>query len=381
MVLKKKLGEKFNSLITLLSNLKKKQDGGPAQEWHKALFESSRDSLMTLAPPSWHFTAGNPATVEMFLAKNETDFISRAPWQYSPETQPDGHSSDVKAREMIETALQEGSHFFEWTHKRLDGAPFPATVLLTRMKFGEQTSLQATVRDITTQKRAEQKLLKYQEQLRSLGSQLVVTEEAVRRNLATRLHDSIGQDLALIKMKLKALSKQVEKTKVQQELDAIFPLLTQAIAQTRSLTFELSSPVLHELGFEAALERLTETFGAQHNIEVSYQTAVKPARLPQDAEIILYQAVRELMMNAVKHAAASEILVRICLDSSNLQIEVRNNGVGIDLQNQKPKPGGKEGFGLFNIRERLQLLGGTLEIISQPDTAGTSMILKVPLSV
>ncbi len=121
----------------------------------RSLYESSRDALMTLEPPSWAFTSGNPATVDMFRAKNEEDFISHAPWQLSPERQPDGRASDEKAKEMIETALREGSHFFEWTHKRIDGEEFPATVLLTRMELAGRRFLQATVRDITVYRQAE----------------------------------------------------------------------------------------------------------------------------------------------------------------------------------------------------------------------------------
>jgi len=123
---------------------------------HRIFFESSSDAVMTLAPPSWKFTCGNPATVKMFGVKDEAEFTSLGPWQVSPEVQPDGRSSAEKAKEMIETAMREGSHFFEWTHKRLNGEDFPATVWLTRMELAGQALLQATVRDITVQKRAEQ---------------------------------------------------------------------------------------------------------------------------------------------------------------------------------------------------------------------------------
>jgi len=126
-----------------------------SEDKFRGLYESSRDALMTLEPPSWAFTSGNPATVAMFRAKNEEDFISHAPWQLSPERQPDGRASDEKAREMIETAMREGSHFFEWTHKRIDGEKFPATILLTRMELAGRRFLQATVRDITVFRQAE----------------------------------------------------------------------------------------------------------------------------------------------------------------------------------------------------------------------------------
>ena len=135
---------------------------------YRALFETSRDALMTLAPPEWRFTSGNPATIEMFGVRDEADFVSRAPWQYSPKRQPDGRESAEKAKQMIETAVREGAHFFEWTHSRVDGTPFPATVLLARMEFGGETLLQATVRDITAQKRLEEERERTSEEIRDL---------------------------------------------------------------------------------------------------------------------------------------------------------------------------------------------------------------------
>ena len=126
-----------------------------SEEKFRRLFESSKYAIMTLEPPSWRFTSGNPATVKMFGAKNEVEFISHRPWELSPDQQPDGRASTEKAREMIETAVREGSCFFEWTHRRIGGEGFPADVLLTRMEQGGKVILQATVRDITERKRVE----------------------------------------------------------------------------------------------------------------------------------------------------------------------------------------------------------------------------------
>jgi PAS domain-containing protein len=128
------------------------------QKKYQALYEGSRDAIMTLAPPDWNFTSGNPATVAMFKAKNESDFIAIGPVALSPEFQPDGQSSSDKAKVSIGVAMETGSYFFEWTHKRLTGEEFPATVLLTRMDSDDQPFLQATVRDITEQKRADANL-------------------------------------------------------------------------------------------------------------------------------------------------------------------------------------------------------------------------------
>jgi PAS domain S-box-containing protein len=139
-----------------------------SEEKFRILFESSRDALMTLGPPSWAFTSGNPAMVEMFRAKSEEEFISYTPVDLSPEQQPDGSASSEKAGQMIETAMREGSHSFEWTYKRLNGEEFPATVLLTRIEVAGKRFLQATVRDITWQKQAEEALKESEEKFRNV---------------------------------------------------------------------------------------------------------------------------------------------------------------------------------------------------------------------
>ena len=130
---------------------------------YRILYESSSDAVMTVAPPSWKFTHGNPATVKMFGVKDEAEFTSLGPWQVSPEVQPDGRPSAEKAKEMLDTAMREGFLFFEWTHKRLNGEEFPATVMLTRMELAGQALLQAAVRDISEWKNARDR------EARSLG--------------------------------------------------------------------------------------------------------------------------------------------------------------------------------------------------------------------
>ena len=126
-----------------------------SEERYRQLFESSHDAIMILEPPFWKFTSGNPASAKMFKAQSGEDFISQTPWGLSPDQQPNGRASAEKSKEMIETALRAGSHFFEWTHQRFGGEKFPATVLLSRMQSAGKVFLQATVRDITERKRAE----------------------------------------------------------------------------------------------------------------------------------------------------------------------------------------------------------------------------------
>lgn len=139
-----------------------------SKEKHRLLFEGSRDAIMTLAPPSWRFTSGNSATLKMFGLKTEAEFVALRPWELSPKRQPDGRASTKLAGQIIEKALREGSIFFDWTHRRANGETFPATVLLSRINLGEKVFLQATVRDVTEQKRIEETLRKSEARFRSL---------------------------------------------------------------------------------------------------------------------------------------------------------------------------------------------------------------------
>ncbi|MFA7008964.1 MAG: PAS domain S-box protein [Elusimicrobiales bacterium] len=138
---------------------------------YRTLFDSSQDALMTLFPPEWRFEACNAATLRLFGAKDEAQFTSVGPWVVSPERQPDGEASSVKAKRMIEAAMEKGAHFFEWTHKKIGGAAFPATVLLSRIKLGGKTGLQATVRDTSELKKTEAALRESENQYQALFEQ------------------------------------------------------------------------------------------------------------------------------------------------------------------------------------------------------------------
>jgi PAS domain S-box-containing protein len=119
-----------------------------SEERYRTLYDSSDDAIMMLTPEEGFFS-GNPATIEMFGCKDDKEFASRTPDELSPQYQPDGKLSSEKAGEMMAIAMEKGSHFFEWTHSRMDGKEFPTTVLLTRMELQGRRVLQATVRDIS----------------------------------------------------------------------------------------------------------------------------------------------------------------------------------------------------------------------------------------
>jgi PAS domain S-box-containing protein len=125
----------------------------------KTLFESSRDAIMLVSPEKGFFS-GNSSAVALYGCKNEAEFIRKTPAELSPELQPDGKLSSIKSLEMMAIAMEKGSHFFEWKHRRMNGEEFLTDVLLTKMEWGGEVVLQATVRDITQRKTMEEDLNK-----------------------------------------------------------------------------------------------------------------------------------------------------------------------------------------------------------------------------
>lgn len=221
---------------------------------------------------------------------------------------------------------------------------------------------------------AGERIVEYQQQLRSLASELALTSERERRRIAQELHNQIGHSLATIKFKLGALRSSVADGGLEEALG----LLERAIQVSRDLTFELSPPVLHELGLGAALEWLVHQLRANYGIAGEYQDDRKSKPLREDLRIELFQAMRELLANVGKHSRASMAQVRATVVGDELQLELRDDGVGFDPALRCTPRTSADGWGLFGIRERLAHLGASMVIRSAPGQ-GTQVLLTAPL--
>ena len=224
----------------------------------------------------------------------------------------------------------------------------------------------AMVTDITARKQAQRKLLQYQRRLRSLATQLSLVEESERRRIATSLHDSTCQYLALIKMKLKTMTAALSDSAAD-PIEEICDDVESVIQDLRAMTFDLSPPTLYLCGLEAAVEKLLEQeLRNKQGIEVDFEILDGYLPLTDEVRILLYQSVRELVINIVKHAQASLVTVSIKPQNSDIQLIVRDNGVGFDPQQVEQAISSSGGFGLFNIAERLRSIGGGFDVESQP---------------
>jgi PAS domain S-box-containing protein len=295
------------------------------------------------------------------------------------------------------------------------------TAAMNRPEYEFRTA----ITDLSERLRAARREEDYQRRLRSLASELSLAEERERRRIAVEIHDNISQSLAFAKMKLEAACHKPPGPGDRQRLEEVVRLVEGVLAHTRSLTFELSPPVLYELGLEAALEWLGERAAKRYGLEVILEPAGTGPAPSHDVAVLLYQAVRELLVNVGKHAAARRAWVRVRHFPESLHVTVEDDGKGFDAarlttntlgvdghghgdgdrravssarggRRAHPHRGGSAphgrvghqrtdasrdtGFGLFSIRTRLEHLGGKFEI-ERRHAGGGRVTMTVPLGL
>jgi len=230
--------------------------------------------------------------------------------------------------------------------------------------------------DITQQKRASEQLERYHNSVRSLTAKTVLTEERERRLVAVGLHDRVGHRLAGAKFKAATLMRnEAISEEVREAIDDICEEIDQAIAATRNLTSDLSSPTLYDLGLGPALQALGEHMAGYGKLEIAVHSKQMPRSMPQDTMVIVHRVARELLFNIVKHAHAQRATLTTEIAGRYLRLRVTDDGVGVPFK-QLPSP--SEGFGLFSIREQIREIGGSFQIAPNPD-GGTQAIVAVPI--
>jgi signal transduction histidine kinase len=197
--------------------------------------------------------------------------------------------------------------------------------------------------------------------------------------VATELHDRIAQPLAMAKLRLRALLPRVSDPALAGPVGEVCDLLDGALADIRSLTFEISSPILYDLGFEAALEWLADQLHARHGIACTFDDDGEPKALAEDLRVVLYQTVRELCTNIVKHAKAHRTRIEVRREGETVRVDVVDEGVGFPPDEAGARPLSTRGFGLFSVRERLQHLGASLSVDSTPGR-GSRVTIIAPLA-
>ena len=345
-----------------------------SEERLKILFESAPDAIY-LIDSEGRFVDGNRAAEDL-IGFSKTEVIGKSLAEMG--LLPTGQLSKAKAnlKKAVTSKLSDPN---EYTLIRKNGKHISIEVRTFPVKIGGNMLSLGIARDITEHKRAEKKLLEHQAKLKSLASQLSLTEERERYRLATDLHDQISQSLVISKIKLDQLRKSSTSDEFNKPLEDVSNCLGQIIDDTRTLTFDLSYPILYELGFEAAVaEWLTDQIQEKHGIRTEFLDDGHQKPLDDDIRVLLFRNVRELLINVVKHAQANKVRVSIRKVKDNIRVSVEDDGVGFDPVEVTSMATKRAEFGLFSIRERLEQLGGLIEIDSKR-RHGSKITMTAPL--
>jgi len=354
---------------------------------YRTLYNSSADAIMILDPESNKFIAANPATLRLFGCSSEEDFTAFSPGTLSPDFQPDSVPSTLKAKQMVELAIKEGSNFFQWVHKRKDGSEFFATVLLSRMQLGEKTVLQATVRDITLFKKAEEELKKVialKEDFISIVSHELRTplgpiKEGVRiilDGITGPVNDDQRDLLSTVERSANRLNRLINNVLDFQKL------------QAGKMSFNLQDNDIVELINEVhkAMLLLTKPKGLDFTVE--YGQDLPKIKFDKDR---IMQVLNNLINNAIKFTEQGNIKIIAKKESSAIHVIVEDSGPGIKKEDMpklfrsfqqldlaKEKGLGGTGLGLAISKEIILQHKGKIWVESEPGK-GASFQFTLPI--
>ncbi len=306
------------------------------------------------------------------------------------------HEDDRETvRKAMQRALKEGAPYASefrarWPDQTIHWLEWWGEVYRDEQK--RPTRMVGLFQDITRRQEAEAELRKLtadlerrvadrteelslsESRLRGLSIELNLTAQRERQRLATELHDYLAQLLVLGRIKLGQAKQNQLPVSSASFITETETALNQALAYTRSLVGQLCPPVLKEFGLTVALKWLAEQM-QQHRLTVSFHADREPLTLAEDHATLLFQSVRELLMNTVKHAATEQASITVDRLGNRLRVVVQDQGCGFDptaaaVLNQ---------FGLFSIKERMRGLGGRLIVLSEPGK-GTTATLELPVN-
>ena len=365
-----------------------------SEQEYRALFESINQGFCTVEvlfderdrPIDYRFLLVNPAFA---LQTGLQNVVGRRMREIVPRHEDDwfeiyGQIASTGEPVRFEKKAIELDRHYEIYAWRM-GIPSERKVAILFNDITERKASQARLEQFAEeleQKVSERthELVSSQQQLQALATQLNLAEQQERSRLAAELHDHLAQLLVLVRLKLgqaKAgpLSRSIEMIK-QAEV-----VVDDSLTYTRNLVAELSPPVLHEFGLFTALRWLGEQMKRyQLTVTVRINTP-EELKLPENQAVLLFQSVRELLLNAAKHAGSKKAVIEALGCKGFLRILVEDNGVGFNpktLSSQQPSATSSK-FGLFSIRQRMEALGGRLELHSNPGE-GTRATLILPMS-
>ena len=220
--------------------------------------------------------------------------------------------------------------------------------------------------DVTDHKRAEDALRKSEKELRLLSTQLIAVEEQERSRIARELHDGIGQSLSSIKFRVEDALGQISKDLTAsgvKSLNNLIPLIQNTVEEVRRITMDLRPSTLDDLGILATIgwfcRELQETYS---RVEVKREITVQETEVPEPLKIVIYRVLQEALNNVVKHSGADRVTISLDKKNNTIQLVIKDNGCGFDLDEALSVDSSGRGFGLASMRERIDLSGGHFSI-------------------
>ena len=363
------------------------------QQW-AAVFRQAAVGI-ALTDPQGRFIEVNRGVCNMFGYSAE-ELLHRS---YRDCTHPDDRAvCDAQANRLISGAAEDFQ--MEKRYIRKNGSILWANVNCSAVREGgKMTGLLAVIMDITARKRLEEQIQSLNStleqrviertaeverqvtRLRTLAVQLTHAEQTERRRVASVIHDHLQQLLVAARMQLASLRRKPGGPEAQEAARHVDEMILQAIEVGRSLTVELSPPVLRDAGLAAALAWLARRMESLCGLTVHLDCRAKSEPDSEDVRTTIFQAVQELLQNVSKHAGVKE--VRVVMDNTPqglLRLVVEDHGAGFDAENLWREPGSLGGIGLFNHQQRLESFGATMAVESRPGK-GTVVTLTAPVSL
>jgi PAS domain S-box-containing protein len=285
----------------------------------------------------------------------------------------------------LEIAAKEGRFEDEDWRLRKDGTRFWANVIITAVKDRANNLIgyAKVTRDYTERMRtlesldeARHRLYESEKSLRELSLHLLRTQDEERRRIGREIHDSLGQYLSVLKMRLHSLGC---SSGAADEIAGCMELVDECVKEVRTISYLLYPPMLEEMGLASAIPWYLEGFSQRCGIKTSFEIPQELSRLPRDVELVLFRVLQESLTNVQRHSGSASADVRIFPSGSSVVLQVTDKGRGLPtviLQEGSTDWIGSLGVGLRGMSERLRQLGGTLEISS--NGAGTQVRATVP---
>jgi PAS domain S-box-containing protein len=351
---------------------------------YRRLFDSNRDSLFVMDETGQILDA-NPAACHL-LGYEHGKVVGSDILRFSNQPSDIAPCERRAALEWMGVARSQGVTRFETALLRSDGAEVPVEIHATPLTYRGQAAVLGAARDITERKRVESELRKLGEEqqasrlrMQHLARQVVSAQEDERLRISRVLHDEAGQSLTALRISLELAGQEAPpeySTLTKRILDAQ-TLTDQILEGMRQMAQDLRPPALDTVGLSHTLEAFCRDFAGRTGLSISYDYK-DPVVVPEPANVTLYRFVQEALTNVARHAGASRVWVELQGDASSVRLSVKDNGQGFDPSTVVLPSAGSKSMGLESLRERLEALGGWLEIESAPET-GSRLTAHVPL--